>query len=86
MLVPVKGAVERGGERATRVGKQRAVKAAGRKRVEKEKRDKETKKRDKETTVGVERLWQEYLGESAGRYAAEQRRGKDEVLAEACGK
>ena len=61
---------ERGSSGAMRVCKQLAPKAAGKKGVEKEKRDKEMK-------VAVDRQWQHYFDESAGKIGgkAEAREG-----------
>ena len=49
------------------------------KRVKKEKRDKEMK-------VAVDRLWNITSARAQARYTGKERRGKEEVLAEACGK
>ena len=49
------------------------------KRVKKEKRDKEMK-------VAVDRLWNITSPRAQARYTGKERRGKEEVLAEACRK
>ena len=45
----------------------------------------EKEKRDKEMKVAVDRLWQHYFAESAGKRRSKAEGGA-EVLAEACGK